>query len=79
MSGGVDSSVAARLLVDQVWKDDFLRFNALTKLDRITIFQPYICAIGTPETNPEQTMVVNGKKTGKTCNVSVACLTYHIA
>jgi NH3-dependent NAD+ synthetase len=65
MSGGVDSSVTAKLLADHVRKQkDNLKPSLIEPL-RITIFQPSSCVTGIHETSPALTVVANGRKTGK--------------
>ena len=80
MSGGVDSSVAAKLLADQVnqlvyfARDPFIWFL----VHRSMIYQQYSCEIGTLGTNQGLTKVVNGKGTGKMSNEYVKSLIYPV-
>lgn len=78
MSGGVDSSVTAKLLADKVRNISHVvasRRQWSFPISRITTFRLCLCAIGTPATSLVQTMDVSGRKIGKT---SDACAEYWI-
>lgn len=81
MSGGVDSSVTARLLSEKVRNIDAINCNTTHKLCwpfyRTMISPPSSCGIGTLEMSPERTRAANGKKTGRTCSESVASWMSH--
>ena len=67
MSGGVDSSVTAKLMLDQVGDSSFVIPPLPYILDvRATMSPEFTCAIGTPETSPAPTKAANGKRTGTT-------------
>lgn len=72
MSGGVDSSVTARLLANEV-SEPQKRVNYL-KSWRIMTFLLYLCEIGTREMKPGPITAVSGNKTGKTFSVFASLL-----
>ena len=71
MSGGVDSSVTAKLMVDQVSciGDDSLAKHILTSFtdSRVMTLLGCSCGTGIQETNPEPMQAVNGRRIGKMC------------
>lgn len=80
MSGGVDSSVTAKLLTEQVRssiliEDETILFKlgVSSAFARIMTYQLSSCEIGTPMMNLVPIVVANGKKTGKTWGVCVVC------
>ena len=69
MSGGVDSSVTAKLMVDQV---RYLQRRLSLRLiltcvagSRVMMLLDFSCATGTRETNPGPTRGANGKRIGR--------------
>jgi len=70
MSGGVDSSVTAKLMVDQV---RYLQYSLFLWFflsciagSRVMTLLDFSCGIGTRETNPGLIKDVNGRRIGKT-------------
>lgn len=70
MSGGVDSSVAATLLVEQVGLRFTYFVSAQISTRRILIYPPFSCETGTVAMKRVQMMAVNGKEIGKTSSAS---------
>jgi NH3-dependent NAD+ synthetase len=69
MSGGVDSSVTARILANKVGTPAF-HLSSSTDVSRDMIYLPSSCAIGIRVTSQELIRAVNGRETGRTYNVS---------
>ena len=79
MSGGVDSSVTAKLLAEKVREPRILRtFFAYTH-PRIMTSPPSLCGIGIPATNRAQMSAVSGRRTGRMFNASAENSTSHTA
>lgn len=70
MSGGVDSSVTAKLLAEKVResKSRILRISLPTIIQRIMTSLPSLCGIGIPGTNRAQMWAVSGRRTGRMFN-----------
>ena len=70
MSGGVDSSVTAKLMVDQVGflqRSLSLRFPlSYITGSRVMMLLDFSCETGTQETNPGLTKDVSGRRIGRT-------------
>jgi asparagine synthetase B (glutamine-hydrolysing) len=77
MSGGVDSSVAAKLLAEKVRHVDNPLHAFAHNCSRIMTFPPYLCGTGTPGTNRALMWAVTGRRTGKMYNVCAENSTSH--
>lgn len=74
MSGGVDSSVTARLLLDKVYSALRILLPGDTHVaHRGTTCLRYSCATGTPATSLARTADASGRRTGRTCSGSAGC------
>ena len=71
MSGGVDSSVTAKLMVDQVCcfahRLSRLSLSGVVGSRVMTLLESS-CGTGMGETNPEPIRDANGRKTGRMCS-----------
>ena len=74
MSGGVDSSVTARLLAEKVQSFRIHTVYFLNYLLRTTTYPLYSCETGTRGMNPVRTRAASGRRIGKTCIKFVGCL-----
>ena len=76
MSGGVDSSVTARLLAEKVQSFRIHTVYFLNSLLRTTTYPLYSCETGTRGMNPVRTRAASGRRIGKTCIKFVGCLAF---
>jgi hypothetical protein len=77
MSGGVDSSVTAKLLAEKVCESIFFRTLLPTNIQRIMTSPPSLCGIGIPGTNRAQMWAVSGRRTGTMSNACAENSTSH--
>ena len=77
MSGGVDSSVTAKLLAEKVRQVDNPSHAFAHNCSRIMTFLPSSCGIGIPGMNRALMWAVTGRRTGKMCNVYAENSTSH--
>lgn len=78
MSGGVDSSVTARILADKVRSYELDGDIIILIRIRIMIYLQFSCVIGTLVMSREQIEVASGRKTGKTFNGSAKSLIFPV-
>ena len=77
MSGGVDSSVTAKLLAEKVRHVNTPSHSFAHNYSRIMIFPPFLCGIGIPGTNRALMWAASGRRTGKMCNACAESSTFH--
>jgi predicted PP-loop superfamily ATPase len=75
MSGGVDSSVAMKLLADQVCAILECIINLISTNDRTLTCLRFTCGIGMLVMKQAQTSAVSGRKTGRMFSVFAGSLT----
>lgn len=77
MSGGVDSSVTAKLLAEKVREVKKPPHTFAYDHPRIMTSPPSLCGIGIPGTNRAQMWAVSGRRTGRMFNACAENLTSH--
>jgi hypothetical protein len=77
MSGGVDSSVTAKLLAEKVREVQNPPHTFAYNHPRIMTSPPSLCGIGIPGTNRAQMWAVSGRRTGRMSNACAENSTSH--
>ena len=77
MSGGVDSSVTAKLLTEKVREVKNPPRTFAYDHPRIMTSPPFLCGIGIPGTNRAQMWAVSGRRTGRMFNACAENSTSH--